>query len=403
MSQARTLPFDHPDPLQPPPAYAELRESEPVAAVTTADGRPAWLITSYAAVSAVLGDHRFGVAPPDVVAQGATLLQDGEPHRRLRTLVGRAFTPRRMELMRPVIERTADRQADAFAADGPPADLVSGFAAPLSIAVISELLGVAIEDRERFRELADAASTADFLADDPAGSADSSATGAAAAWEAFGGFVAAVVHAKRDALAEDLLSDLIRTRDADDGQLDDYELTTLVLTILASGYLTATNAIAVGTTLLLTDGRLADCRTAPEARLERIVEEVVRLQIGLIGEVFPRWARADLELAGVPVATGDLVLVRLGAANRDPQQFPDPDGFRADGVDGNNRAEHHLAFGRGPHHCLGAALARVEIAAAFRALATRLPTTLRLDGTVHDIEWIKSHADTGPVAVPLTW
>ncbi|MGO1973799.1 MAG: cytochrome P450 [Propionibacteriaceae bacterium] len=399
--QSRTLPFDRPDPLHPPPAYAELREAEPVAAVTTSDGRSAWLVTSYDTVSTVLGDQRFVVTPPGVVAEGATLLQDGEPHQRLRRLVGKAFTPRRVELMRLSVERLADGQADAVVADGAPTDLVAAFAAPLSIAVISELLGVAIEDRDRFRQLADAASKADFLADEAA-PATEMGVGAAAAWEAFGGFVAGLVQAKREALADDLLSDLIRARDTDDGRLDDYELTTLVLTILASGYITATNAIAVGATMLLTEGRLAACGMASSAELESTVEEVVRLQIGLIGEVFPRWAREDLELAGVRIAGGDLVLARLGAANRDPARFTDPDALRPDRIDGESRAEQHLAFGRGPHHCLGAALARIEVAAALRALASRLPN-LRLDGSVHDIEWIQAHADTGPVAVHLTW
>ncbi|MFI6031686.1 cytochrome P450 [Amycolatopsis magusensis] len=380
-----TLPFDRPHPLRPPPAYAEMRATEPVAAVTTSDGRPAWLVTSYDAVTAVLGDPRFGVVPPgSPPGQGATLLQDGHPHRRLRRLVGGAFTPARIGALRPRITRLAEAQADALLAGGSPGDLVSGFAAPLSIAVIAELLGVALEDRERFRQLADAAGAADFTTMD---------TAAEQAWGAFAEFVGGLIAAKSAHLGEDLLSALI-----EETGLSDYERTTLVLTILASGYLTAANAISVGATLLLTEGRLAALAGSTEETLRATVEEVVRLQIGLIGEVFPRWALADLDLEGVRLHTGDLVLARLGAANRDPAHFAEPDEFRPR----PSTEERHVAFGRGPHHCLGAALARLELGIALRALATKLPT-LRLSVSVHDIDWVTAHADSGPVAVGVSW
>ncbi|MEJ3654395.1 cytochrome P450 [Actinomycetes bacterium KLBMP 9759] len=389
-----TLPFDLPEPLQPPPAYARLRAEAPVAAVTTADGRPAWLVTSYDAVAAVLGDPRFGVAQPGVGGEGgATLLQDGEPHSRLRRLVGKAFTPRRVEALRPSVEELAAALASGVQDAGPPADLVADFAAPLSIGVIAELLGVGLGDRERFRTLADAASRADFVA----GAADGAAR---RAWEEFGGYVAELVAGKRESLGDDLLSALITARDADDGRLDDIELTTLALTVLASGYLTATNAIAVGATLLVTEGRLARLGESTPEELAGTVEEVARLQIGVIGEVFPRWAHTDVELAGVRIRAGDLVLARLGAATRDPRHFTDPD--RLDPGRFEREAGRQLAFGRGPHHCLGAALARMELGVALRVLSRRFPG-LRLVGSVHDIEWVRAHADTGPVAVHVTW
>lgn len=386
----RTLPFDRPDPLAPPPAYADLREQEPVAAVTAEDGQPAWLVTSYDAASSVLADSRFGVSQPGEPAwEGATLLADGEPHARLRRLVGKAFTARRVNALRPQVEQRAADLADSLARRQPPADLVADYAAPLSIAVISDLLGVAIEEREQFRTLADAASRADFLATD--GNAEANQR----AWEAFGEYVGGLVFAKRANLGDDLLSDLITAHDTDDDQLSDYELTTLALTILASGYLTATNAISVGTLLLAREGRLATFPTV-QSDVDAAVEEIVRLQIALIGEVFPRYAHEDVELAGVSIRTGDRVLVRLGAANRDPARFSEPDDFRP------GRTTGHLAFGRGPHHCLGAALARLEVGAALSALARRLPG-LTLHGSIDDIEWVRSHADVGPVAVPVTW
>ncbi|WP_040840398.1 cytochrome P450 [Nocardia brevicatena] len=383
---ARTLPFDQPDPFTPPPAYAKLRATEPVAAVRTPDGQPAWLVTSYDAVAAVLGDRRFGVGPPGGPADAdAHLLQDGESHRHLRRLVGKAFSPRRVELLRPRVEQLAEFHATSFADAEPPADLVDGFAAPLSIAVITELLGAAIEDRARFRALADAATQADFV------------TGAAeTGWAELGAFVAELVAAKQDAPGEDLLTDLIRARGAEDGRLNESELNMLVLSILAAGYSTATNAITVGTTLLLTEGRFPGLAAADDEHLAATVEEIARLQIGVIGDAFPRWAHEDVELVGASITTGDMVLVKLAAANRDPSRFDAPDRFYA------GRAPKHIAFGRGPHHCLGSAIARLEVGAALRALSRALPA-LRLAGTVDDIEWSRSHADTGPRALLLTW
>lgn len=387
---SHTLPFDRPHPLGLPREYSELRAGEPVAAVTAEDGGPAWLVTSHDAASAVLGDSRFGVTPPGAESgEGATLLTDGEPHARLRTMIGRTFTARRIETLRPRVEAMAADLADSLAQQAGSGDLVDDYAAPLSIGVISELLGVAIEDRKTFRALADAASAADFAA------ADSDLEAAQRAWAEFGEFVGGLVVAKRSHPGDDLLSDLINAHDTDAERLNDYELTTLALTIMASGYLTATNAISVGTLILLDEGLFASVASEPDEANET-VEEIVRLQIAVIGEVFPRWAHAEVEIAGITIAEGDRVLVRLGAANRDPARFAEPDAFRP------GRAGGHLAFGRGAHHCLGAALARLEIAVALRALARRLPT-LALAGSIHDIEWSRTHADAGPVAVPVTW
>ena len=123
-----TLPFDRPDPLRPPPAYADLRASSPVAAVRTPDGGHAWLVTSYDAVAAVLSDRRFGLAPPgDTTPGNDTLFQDGEVHARLRRLVSKTFNPRSLALLGPRIERLADEHVAALAR---PADLVEGLATP---------------------------------------------------------------------------------------------------------------------------------------------------------------------------------------------------------------------------------------------------------------------------------
>ncbi|MEV4571605.1 cytochrome P450 [Nonomuraea sp. NPDC049419] len=388
-----TLPFDRPDPMEPPPAYARLRARTPVARVLTPAGQPAWLVTSYDAVTAVLSDRGFGLAPPGTDFPGNdTLFQDGEAHARLRRLVSKTFSPRSLAALRGRIEQLTAGYVSAVAGGGPPADLVAELATPLSITVISELLGVRIDERERFRDLADAASAADFVF-----GAEEDMAAAAQAWDALGGYAAGLVAAKRKEPGDDLLSGLIAVRDTDDGRLSDTELVAMTTTIVSSGYLSARNAISVGTIRLLTEGRLATLATAGSDQANATVAEVLRMQAGLTGEPFPRYAQHDLELAGVPISAGDLVLVRLEAANRDPRRFPEPDRFLP-----GRKSSPPLVFGHGLHYCLGAPLARLEVGTTLSALARQLPD-LQLQDPVHHIEWTRNAVDIGPVALRVTW
>ncbi|MER6173743.1 cytochrome P450 [Streptosporangium sp. NPDC001681] len=388
-----TLPFDRPDPMEAPPAYARLRGRAPVAPVLTPDGQPAWLVTSYETVATVLSDRRFGLAPPGAAFPGNdTLFQDGEAHTRLRRLVSKAFTPRSLVVLRPRIERLAAGYVSAVADTGPPADLVAGLATPLSITVISELLGVAIDERERFRGLADAASAADFVF-----GTEEDMTVATKAWNELGGYAAAMIASKREEPGDDLLSTLIAVRDTDGERLADTELVAMIATIVSAGYLSVRNAISVGAIRLLTEGRLAYLAAAAPEQVDATVEEVLRMQSGRTGEPFPRYAHEDLELAGVSISAGDLVLVRLEAAHRDPGHFADPDRFVPERL-----SSPPLVFGHGPHYCLGASLARIEVGAALSALARRLPG-LRLQGPVDRIEWTGNAVDIGPTALHVTW
>ncbi|MGN9845417.1 cytochrome P450 [Nonomuraea sp. H19] len=387
-----TLPFDRPDPLAPPPAYARLRERAPVAPVLTPDGQRAWLVTSYEAVAEVLSDRRFGLAPPGADPSGNdTLFQDGEAHARLRRLVSKSFSPRSIDALRPRIEQLAQGCVAALADDGPPADLVEGLAVPLSITAISELLGVAIGDRAHFRGLADAAGAADFFF-----GAEEDLAAAAQAWNALGAYAGELVAAKRETPGDDLLSALVTARDTDDGRLSDAELVAMATTIVAAGYLSASNAIATGAIRLLAEGRLSTLTTSTAEQANAVVEEVLRLQSGRTGEPFPRYAQDDVELAGVPISAGDMVLVRLEAAHHDPGHFAEPGRFWPE-----RDSSQPLVFGHGMHYCLGAPLARIELTAALDALARGLPG-LRLRGSIEDIEW-SGAVDIGPKAVHVTW
>jgi cytochrome P450 len=376
-----TLPFDRPHPLRPPPAYADLppvtRVHAPAGPWSDGPGGSAWLVTGFDAVATVLTDPAFGLDPPGGVnPDNHTLFQDGEPHARLRRLVARAFTPRRIARLSDRMHADATRLVTRMLDAGPSADLVVALSAPLSIGVLGGLLGVADQEIRHFHDTVGAA----LITED--------------GWERMQAFAVELVAAKRTTPDDGLISSLITTRDADDGRMTDDELVAMVTVLVAVAYLPVTYGIAIGAMILLDHGRLAEL--ADPHRRGGAVEELLRHQAGLGAEPFPRWARADTTLAGTPIARGEQVLVRLEAAHRDPDRFPDPHTFDPD------RGTPHMAFGRGPHHCLGAALARLGMAAALGALAERIPT-LRMAVPVEDVEWQRHHLDTFPTAVPVAW
>ncbi|GAA4935623.1 cytochrome P450 [Actinomycetospora succinea] len=380
-----TLPLERLDPTTPPAAYRWLQEHEPVARVAGADGTPAWLVTSHELVAAGLADPHLGLTPPGVpVDERASLFQDGPAHTRLRRLVARAFTPRRVAELAPRIEELADEHVTAFvaAAEDGPADLVDLVAAPLAVGSLGLLLGVALEDHPHFRVLVDDALRAD--PGDPALLAE-----AERAWGALMGFTSELVAAARERPGDDLLSALVGIRDADDGRLDDGELIALVTALLAAGVITIRGGLAVAVVRLLQDDLLPGLAERPD--VPDLVDELVR-RTGV--EVFPRWAQSDLALGDVTIVAGEKVLLRLEAANHDPARFPDPEALCP------GRPGPHLGFGRGPHHCLGAALARVELTAALTALSRRAPH-LRLAVPVAEIPWHRGEVDSGPTVLML--
>lgn len=388
-SGIRILPFDRPTPFSPPAAYEELRRGAPIARVLTAHGESAWMVTRWEVVKQVLSDPRWGVTPPDADPAGTgSLFCDGQDHARLRRLVSRTFTARTLDGLRPRVHELGDAFVTDLVTAGPGADLVAILARPLPLTVICEILGIRVDDRDRFHCWADAALglTADI----------GQAEGYGQAWGELAEFLGGLIATKREAPGGDLLSVLVAIRDADDGRLSDTELLTTAVALLTAGYLTTANALSTGLIKLLEVGGLADLSENQEA-IVRAVEEMLRLQTGRTAEAMPRWAQVGFELYGQPVAAGDMVLARLEAANHDPAQFADPDRFDPD------RAQNqHVAFGYGPHHCLGAALARLELTAAVTALARRVPA-LALACPPEDIPWTGHPLDDGPAALPVTW
>ncbi|MCX4861185.1 cytochrome P450 family protein [Streptomyces canus] len=348
--------------------YRRLRDTAPVHRIAGPDGTPAWIVTRYDDVRAALADPRLSLdkryatagtykgfsLPP---ALDANLLNMDPPdHTRIRRLVGRAFTPRRIEQLRGPIRRTADRLLDALGSHGT-TDLIASYAAPLPITVICDLLGIPDEHRLDFRVWTDT-----LVAPDPA-------AGPAAAKEAVVamlGFFTRLLADKRREPADDLLSDLIAVRDEGD-RLSEDELMSLAFLILFAGYENTVQLIGNAVLALFQHpGQLAALREDP-ARLPAATEEFLRYE-GPALLAIRRFPVEDVTIGGVTVPAGETVWVSPSAANRDPDRFFDPDR-----LDLARDASGHLALGHGIHYCLGAPLARAETEIALAALLERFP------------------------------
>ncbi|MEU3354461.1 cytochrome P450 [Streptomyces sp. NPDC037389] len=376
----------------PYPYYARLRARGPVARVALANGTHAWLVTGYDRAREVLADPRFSNVPPpragrpkpDSQAQRARaclarhmLNSDAPDHLRLRRLTTAAFTPRRVDALRPRIERLTDglvAEVSGLLAREGTADLVDSFAFPLPVLVIGEVLGVPEADRADLREWT-------YRVGSPADALERGATDEA--WAALHAYFTALIAHKRRSPGDDLFSALVH--DASEGGLDDGELLAMAFLLLFAGYETTMNLLASASLLLLTHpGELAAAREGGEARWAAVVEETLRHASPLEGTTWRRTTEPVDLGGGAVIPAEESVLVVLAAAGRDPERFPDPDAFRparyltdADAgpaVDGGaERTAPHLAFGHGPHFCLGSRLARMEAAIALPRLFGALP------------------------------
>lgn len=386
-----SLPFARTSPLEPPAELTRLRAEQPVTRVRSTTGEPAWLVTRYDDSRAVLADRRFGLALPGVAGDASagndSLFQDPPGHTRLRRLVTTAFTPRRVTALRSRTTEIATALAADMAATQRPVDLMEAFAFPLPIAVMGELLGIPATERGLFRE----ASNALMSLPDPTANLDPG-TG----WANLSQQVGDMLAHKHDHPGDDLLSVLIGVRDADADRLSEAELTMLAITLIIAGYITTSVAIGLGTILLTGHGQFTRIAADPTL-VPTAVDEVLRFQAA--GGDVARVATEDLELAGVRIAARDKVIVSTTSANRDERRFPNPDRFDITRADNP-----HLTFGHGIHHCLGAALARMELQVAFTALTGQYPRLRRISGA-DELTWQRSElfGDEWPQALPVDW
>jgi cytochrome P450 len=376
--------------------HARLRARRPVTPVVLPGGPGAWLITGYAEARAALADPRLskhmpGWHPePDSIfaALDLHMLNSDPPdHERLRKLVNKAFTARRVERLRPRITAiTAGLLDDMQAAGGPgvrpEVDLLASFAFPLPITVICELLGVPAGDRDDFRTW-----SATIVAN-------------TAAPEVFQAHATAMVRyfkallaAKRREPADDLLSALIAARD-DEDSLSENELVSMAFLLLVAGHETTVNLIASGVlALLLNPAELARLRAEP-ALIGAAVEELLRY-VNPVNHTTFRCAAEPIEIGGVRINRGDPVLVALSGANRDPARFGDPDR-----LDLGRDSAGHLAFGHGIHYCLGAPLARLEAEIAISGLLARFGS-ISLAVPAASLRWRPSTLIHGLESLPV--
>ncbi|WP_075027314.1 cytochrome P450 family protein [Streptomyces mirabilis] len=381
----------------PYPAYAWLREHAPVRRTRLPSGVEAWLVTRYADAKQALADARLSKNPAHhdepAHAKGKTgipgerkaelmthlLNIDPPDHTRLRRLVSKAFTPRRVAEFAPRVQELTDQLIDQFAAKGS-ADLIHEFAFPLPIYAICDLLGVPREDQDDFR---DWAGMMIRHGGGPRG-------GVARSVKKMRGYLLELIHKKREGLpdtpapGEDLISGLIRASDHGE-HLTENEAAAMAFILLFAGFETTVNLIGNGTYALLTHpeqrARLQQSLADGErGLLETGVEELLRYD-GPVELATWRFATEAVCIGGQGIAPGDPVLVVLAAADRDPARFERPDT-----LDLSRRDNQHLGYGHGIHYCLGAPLARLEGQTALATLLARLPD-LQLAGDSADLRW----------------
>jgi cytochrome P450 len=398
------------DYFQNPLAYfRRMREEGPVTQVRLPYGERAWLVTRYSEVRAALADPRLHkqwagkLTAPDWVPDEVTgylsvhmLNSDPPDHTRLRKLVTKAFTARRVAGLRPRVEAITASLLDAVEARAPgldgtgldgtgaadTVDLIEAFAFPLPVTVICELLGVPASDQAQFRRWSNAVVAS-----------EGEPGGFRAAAEAMFHYFTDLIAAKRADPADDMVSALIEARDSGDS-LDERELIAMLWLLLIAGHETTTNLIASGTLALLSNpAELERLRSAPEL-LPGAVEELLRY-VNPLNHATDRFTLEPVEIGGVTIPAREWVLCVTSSANRDPGRFDDPDR-----LDVGRDAGGHVAFGHGIHYCLGAPLARLEGEVAFGALLSRFPA-LSLAADPSALRWRASSLIHGLESLPV--
>ncbi|WP_037573428.1 cytochrome P450 family protein [Phaeacidiphilus oryzae] len=366
--------FDWEFAADPYPAYAWLREHSPVHRTTLPSGVEAWLVTRYADARSALADPRLSKNPAHHGEEGAhrsgrigipgersadlmTHLLNIDPpdHTRLRRLVSKAFTPRRVAEFTPRVQELTDRLIDGFAARGS-AELIHEFAFPLPIYAICDLLGVPAEDQDAFRDWAA------MMIRHPGAPRG----GVGRAVKRMRAYLSELIHRKRADLGDDLISGLIRASDHGE-HLTENEAAAMCFVLLFAGFETTINLIGNGALALFQNPAQRERLRADPSLWDTAIEEFIRYD-GPVELATWRFATEPVEIGGERIGLGDPVLVVLAAADRDPARFAEPDA-----LDLARRDNPHLGFGHGIHYCIGAPLARLEGRTALATLLARLP------------------------------
>jgi cytochrome P450 len=396
MNEALPFPFEQDLSADSAPELVMLRCAGPVARVRLPDGQLAWLPLRRADIKTVFGDARFsrsaatqpgapGAGPATSVPGMLTGLDPPE-HTRVRQLVSKAFSARTVDRRRPQIQATVDELLDEMERHGSPADLVPAFTHPLPLRVITTILGVPYADRDQFQQLVTVitAATASSPAEVKAALADLTS------------YLARLIARKRTETADDLLTALITARE-EGNQLSEHELLMNAHLILVAGHDTTANQLANSLVALFRHpAQLALLRRRPQLIPAAVAELLRYVQLETTGNV--RIATEDIELSGVTVEAGDAVIPMGHLASNDPEEYPDA---RLLDVT-RTGCPAHMAFGSGPHHCPGAALARMELELALGSLLARLPS-LRLAVPAEHLSWRPGMVMRKLTALPVTW
>jgi cytochrome P450 len=387
LPDAALLPLKR-DGLDPVPELDEMRASAPVSKVNIPFGVNVWLVTGYEQAKAVLGNAKaYSNDFANLVGQhgaseshspGGLGFADPPEHTRLRKLLTPEFTMRRLSRLTPGIKTIIEQRLDAMAAAEAPVDLVAEFALPIPSLVICELLGVSYADREDFQRLA----MARF---DLFGGATASLGAISESLE----YLQGVVKQQREEPGDGLLGMIIREHGDDVGDL---ELAGLADGVLTGGFETTASMLALGALVLLRDRDAFQLVHDDDAAAHNFVEELLRY-LTVVQVAFPRFAREDVTVDGVAISKGDVVVVSLAGADRDPIL-----GENLERVDPTREPTSHLAFGYGVHRCIGAELARMELRAAYPALVRRFPR-MRLAG--EDLDFRKVSIVYGVDRLPV--
>ena len=388
MTEPVTYPFSEPERLEVDPNYGVTQNGEGLTRVQLPYGTPAYIATRYEDVKSVLSDPRFsrelavGEDEPRVMPYvhrpDALTTMDPPRHSRLRRVVSKAFSARRIEALRPSTQQIVDTLLDRMQADGGPVDLMRSYALEVPMLVVCELLGVPYEDTPRFQRYA-----LDMVR------LDLEPERFAAAFAAMSGYLRELIAAKRAEPTDDLLSGLLTT------DLDDDELTNIGFVLFGAGLDTTANMLALGVFALLEHPEQLAALRADPGLAEGTVEELLRY-LSIIPFTL-RTALEDLELGGELIKAGQTITISIPAADRDPARFADPDT-----LDLTRPANSHVAFGHGVHQCLGQQLARVELQVALPALFARFPT-LRLAVPPEEVPLRADMLIYGVHGLPVTW
>lgn len=391
---AAVMPFEQQDILQIAPEYLRLQASAPAVRVLSPAGDPCWLVTRHAEVKSLIADRRIGRAhrdPKHASRVSQSLLLGGpvgdferehEMHDQVRRLLAPAFTARRTALLKDFITDRATDLVERIAAEQQPVDLHQHLSFRLPLWVICTLLGVPDDEWAQFEGISHGIAEAEH------------ADTAAAAMLGLVTFMQKLLETKRATPGDDLVSDLLRVG-AGEG-VDPQTLSFVAASLLFAGHETIASRIDFGVLMLLEDPVARAVALTDEASMASCAEEILRLSTpNDLGQA--RYARTDIALDDIVIAAGDAVILAIGAANRDPAVFADP--LR---LDVTRRPNPHLSFGFGKHFCLGASLARLELAIVLRLLFQRLPK-LRLGVARDELRLRNSQVTGGIIALPVSW